>query len=97
MDGDKGYADVVKGTSTCNSENEDPSPTWLRPYQREDEEEAFKRALMASLYGSFLASKLRTFGNSNSQFSYSNRQFNNSNIQFGNSIQLGLRLALMNV
>ena len=39
MDRGKSYADVVRGTF-LNSENEEPSPTWLRTYQREDEEEA---------------------------------------------------------
>ena len=39
MDRGKSYADVVRGNS-LNSENEEPSPTWLSTYQREDEEEA---------------------------------------------------------
>ena len=34
------YADVVKG---------EPSPTWLRDFQREDEEEAFKMAVAESV------------------------------------------------
>ena len=33
------YSDVMKG---------DPSPTWLREYQEEDEEEAVKRAIKES-------------------------------------------------
>ena len=34
------YSDVLKG---------DPSPTWLRRYQEEDEEEAVKRAIKESV------------------------------------------------
>ena len=34
------YSDVLKG---------DPSPTWLRRYQEEDEEEAVKRAMEESV------------------------------------------------
>ena len=34
------YRDVLKG---------DPSPTWLRRYQEEDEEEAVKRAIKESV------------------------------------------------
>ena len=33
------YSDVVRG---------DPSPTWLRKYQEEDEKEAVKRAIKES-------------------------------------------------
>ena len=33
------YSDVMKG---------DPSPTWLRKYQEEDEEEAVRRAIKES-------------------------------------------------
>ena len=33
------YSDAVKG---------DPSPTWLRKYQKEDEDEAVKRAIKES-------------------------------------------------
>ena len=33
------YSDIVKG---------DPSPTWLRKYQEEDEEEAVKRTIKES-------------------------------------------------
>ena len=38
------YSDVVKG---------DPSPTWLRNYQEEDEEEAVKRAIKESFHEYF--------------------------------------------
>ena len=38
------YSDVVKG---------DPSPTWLRKYQEEDEEEAVKRATKESFHEYF--------------------------------------------
>ena len=38
------YSDVVKG---------DPSPTWLRKYQEEDEEEAVKRAIKESFHEYF--------------------------------------------
>ena len=34
------YSDILKG---------DPSPTWLRRYQEEDEEEAVKRAIKESV------------------------------------------------
>ena len=38
------YSNVVKG---------DPSPTWLRKYQEEDEEEAVKRAIKESFHEYF--------------------------------------------
>ncbi|PFX31459.1 hypothetical protein AWC38_SpisGene3736 [Stylophora pistillata] len=48
MDRSKSNADVVRRTS-LNWENGEPSPTWLRTYQREDEEEAMKKATRVSL------------------------------------------------
>ena len=50
------YSDVVKG-QTCS----EPSPTWPRNYQREDEEEAVKRAIEESVKVTISSSRRMIF------------------------------------
>ena len=44
------YSDIVKGDKGL-----EPSPTWLRNYQREDEQEAVKRAIEESVKEHYLS------------------------------------------